>query len=89
MKKKEIAMLVGGLLTIVVCGYLSYTLLSSSSKQTTTVPDSQASDQQNKDNFKYVKVEMNQNVYAEILKLNDYGTPELTGIGKPNLFSNY
>jgi hypothetical protein len=84
LKKKEIMMLVGGLITIVVCGYIMYTLLY---PNTTSPP--QAKTNQTQDNFKYVKVEMNQNVYAEILKLNDYGTPELTGIGKPNLFSNY
>jgi hypothetical protein len=83
MKTKDIAIAVTGLVVLALCSYFVYTSLFPSSSGAPAAVNTVA--QKDTDNFQYVKDPDNE-LYNEIKKLSDYGSPALENIGKPDPF---
>lgn len=82
MKPKEIIILVVTLVIIGVCGYFSYQMLFPSAPQVSKAG-------QTTTNVPKIPANINEDSsYTNVQNLSDYGKPDLSNIGKSDLFAN-
>lgn len=87
MTKKDIITLTVALVIICVCAYFGYTLLTNSGKSTQTSQNT--TENENKAAKNNIPKTIDETTYKTINTLSDYGKPELSGLGKPDLFADF
>lgn len=82
MTKKEIIILICACLAIGLSIYFGFTLL---------FPSDKSNDQSstNSNNVEQVSSEIDETTYKTVNTLSDYGKPELSGVGKSDLFAGF